>query len=109
MNWFRTAIALALAASASWVLAQSQGVSKSEIQIGSIQDLSGPLASFGKPTRDGMLLRVEQANALGGVQGRKIKLVVEDSAYDTKKAVLAADKLVSSDKVFAVVGTLGNL
>ena len=52
-------------------------------------------------------IRVDQANAAGGVFGRKIKLVVEDSAYDTKKAVLAADKLVSSDQVFAVVGTLG--
>ncbi len=90
------------------VLAQATpGVTKSEIVIGSIQDLSGPLVSFGKPVRDGMVMRVDQANAAGGVLGRKIKLIVEDSAYDTKKAVLAADKLVTSDKVFAVVGTLG--
>ena len=87
--------------------AGTPGVSKAEIVVGSIQDLSGPLASFGKPTRDGMVMRADQANAQGGVQGRKIKLLVEDSAYDTKKAVLAADKLISSDKVFAVVGTLG--
>lgn len=90
------------------VLAQATpGITKSEIVIGSIQDLSGPLVSFGKPVRDGMVMRVDQANAAGGVLGRKIKLIVEDSAYDTKKAVLAADKLVTSDKVFAVVGTLG--
>ena len=87
--------------------AATPGVSKTEIVIGSIQDLSGPISAFGKPLRDGMLLRVEQANADGGIFGRKIKLVIEDSGYDTKKAVLAADKLVSSDKVFAVVGTLG--
>lgn len=87
--------------------AGTPGVSKAEIVVGSIQDLSGPLASFGKPTRDGMVMRADQANAQGGVQGHKIKLLVEDSAYDTKKAVLAADKLISSDKVFAVVGTLG--
>ena len=87
--------------------AADPGVSKTEIVVGSIQDLSGPLVSLGKPIRDGMLLRIEQANAAGGVHGRKIKLVVEDSGYDTKKSVLAADKLVSSDKVFAVVGTLG--
>ena len=71
--------------------AGTPGVSKAEIVVGSIQDLSGPLASFGKPTRDGMVMRVDQANAQGGVQGRKIKLLVEDSAYDTKKAVLAAE------------------
>ena len=87
--------------------AGTPGVSKAEIVVGSIQDLSGPLASFGKPTRDGMVMRADQANAQGGVQGHKIKLLVEDSAHDTKKAVLAADKLISSDKVFAVVGTLG--
>ena len=87
--------------------AVTPGVSKSEIVIGSIQDLSGPLVSFGKPSRDGMVMRIDEANAKGGVHGRKINLVVEDSAYDTKKAVLAADKLVSSDHVFAVIGTLG--
>ena len=87
--------------------AATPGVSKTEVVIGSIQDLSGPIVSFGKPVRDGMVMRTEQANAAGGVQGRKIKLVVEDSAYDTKKSVLAADKLIGSDKVFAVVGTLG--
>ena len=87
--------------------AASPGISKNEIVIGSIQDLSGPLVAFSKPTRDGMLLRVEQANAQGGIHNRKIKLQVEDSGYDTKRAVLAAEKLVASDKVFAVVGTLG--
>ena len=103
-----TALASALAIlPASVLAATTPGVSKSEIVVGSIQDLSGPIVSFGKPARDGMLLRVDQANAAGGVFGRKIKLVVEDSAYDTKKAVLAADKLINSDKVFAVVGTLG--
>jgi branched-chain amino acid transport system substrate-binding protein len=54
-----------------------------------------------------MLMRVEAANAGGGIHGRKLRLVVEDSGYDTRKSVLAADKLVTSDKVFAVIGTLG--
>ena len=100
------AVALA-AGSGRAFAAATPGVSKTEVVIGSIQDLSGPIVSFGKPVRDGMVMRTEQANAAGGVQGRKIKLVVEDSAYDTKKSVLAADKLIGSDKVFAVVGTLG--
>ena len=107
MNWFRTAIALALAASASWVLAQSQGVSKSEIQIGSIQDLSGPIAGFGKQVRLGMMLRVDEINEQGGINGRKLKLLVEDSAYDPKKAVLAAQKLVNQDKIFLMAGHIG--
>lgn len=101
-------LAAALAIIPAAVLAQATpGVSRTEVVVGSIQDLSGPLVSFGKPVRDGMVMRVEQTNNAGGVHGRKIKLVVEDAGYDTKKAVLAGDKLINSDKAFAVLGTLG--
>ena len=88
-------------------MAQSQGVTKDEILIGSIQDLSGPLAGFGKAVRLGMMLRVDEINEQGGIHGRKIKLVVEDSGYDPKRAVLAAQKLVNQDKIFAMVGHIG--
>ncbi|MBN9425832.1 MAG: ABC transporter substrate-binding protein [Burkholderiales bacterium] len=101
------ASAIALAIGASGAAAQSQGVSKNELLIGSIQDLSGPIAGFGKQVRSGMLLRVEEVNEQGGVNGRKLRLVVEDSAYDPRRAVLAAQKLVNQDKVFAVVGHIG--
>ena len=93
--------------SATLAQAQSQGVSKTEITLGSIQDLSGPLAGFGKQIRNGMILRVDEVNEQGGVNGRKIKLIIEDSGYDPKKAVLAAQKLVNQDKIFAMVGHLG--
>jgi branched-chain amino acid transport system substrate-binding protein len=97
----------ALAAASGGALAQSQGVSKNEILIGTIQDLSGPIAAFGKAVRDGMRLRIEEINEQGGVHGRKIKLVAEDNGYDPKKAVLAAQKLVNQDKVFLVAGHMG--
>jgi branched-chain amino acid transport system substrate-binding protein len=104
----RITVFAALSLAAAGALAQpTQGVSKSEIVLGSIQDLSGPIAAFGKQTRQGMLLRVDEINEQGGVQGRKIRLIVEDSAYDPKKAVLAAQKLVNQDKIFAMVGHLG--
>lgn len=96
-----------LALSATAALAQSQGVSKDTIVLGSIQDLSGPLAGFGKQDRLGMMLRVDEINEQGGVNGRKIKLLVEDSGYDPKKAVLAAQKLVNQDKIFAMVAHIG--
>ena len=103
------AVLAALAGAAGLALAQNsnQGVSKTEITLGSIQDLSGPIAGFGKQVRLGMMLRVDEINEQGGVNGRKIKLFVEDSAYDPKKAVLAAQKLVNQDKIFAMVGTIG--
>ena len=100
-------IATACAAASSMALAQSQGVTKDQIQLGSIQDLSGPLAGFGKQVRMGMQLRVEELNEQGGINGRKINLKVEDSGYDPKRAVLAAQKLVNQDKIFAMVGHIG--
>jgi branched-chain amino acid transport system substrate-binding protein len=100
-------LALALAALAPWVAAQTQGVSKTEITIGSIQDLSGPIAGFGKQVRLGMMLKVDEINEQGGINGRKLKLLVEDSAYDPKKAVLAAQKLVNQDKIFIMAGHIG--
>jgi branched-chain amino acid transport system substrate-binding protein len=96
--------ALSAASTLGWA---QQGVSKTEIVIGTIQDFSGPLAGYGKQARNGMQLRVEELNEQGGVHGRKIKLLAEDSGYDPKKAVLAAQKLVNQDKIFIMVGHLG--
>ena len=86
----------------------AQGVSKSEIVVGSIQDLSGPIAVLGKAVQNGMILRVETLNSAGGLHGRKLRMIIEDSNYDPKKAVLAAQKLVSQDRIFAMIGTLGS-
>ncbi|MDR6861129.1 ABC transporter substrate-binding protein [Variovorax guangxiensis] len=107
MNLKARVVACVFAAATSLVAAQSQGITKTEIVLGSITDLSGPAASVGKPQRQGMLMRMDELNELGGVHGRKIKLLVEDSAYDPKRAVLAAQKLVNLEKAFAVAGTLG--
>jgi branched-chain amino acid transport system substrate-binding protein len=87
--------------------AQTQGVSKNEILIGTIQDLSGPLAGYGKQARNGMLLRIDEVNEQGGIHGRKLRLIAEDDGYDPKKAVLAAQKLVNQDKIFIMAGHLG--
>ncbi len=108
----KTAAVLAtMAMSATLAQAQKvappQGVSNTEITLGSIQDLSGPLASPGKQARLGMLLAVDEINEQGGVNGRKLKLIVEDAAYDPKKAVLAAQKLVNQDKIFMMLGHIG--
>src|SRR5882672_8128150 len=107
----KTLIAATLALAAAHAFAQAkappQGVSKDEIVVGSIQDLSGPIAGFGKQVRAGMLLAVDEINEQGGINGRKLKLLVEDSAYDPKKAVLAAQKLVNQDKIFIMAGHIG--
>ena len=106
MTFKKLGLLTALAVSSTLTFAQ-QGVSKTEITLGSIQDLSGPIAGFGKQARLGMLLRVDEINEQGGINGRKLKIIVEDSAYDPKKAVLAAQKLVNQDKIFIMLGHIG--
>jgi branched-chain amino acid transport system substrate-binding protein len=107
MKRFIAAAAAILAALAPAAASAQQGVSKNEIVVGSIQDLSGPIAGFGKQVRFGMMLRVDEINEQGGIHGRKLRLIIEDSAYDPKKAVLAAQKLVNQDKIFIMLGHIG--
>src|SRR3954469_4821044 len=100
------AVATLALLAATPALAQ-QGVSANEIVIGTAQDLSGPVVNFSKAAVNGMRMRVDEINAAGGIHGRKLRLVVEDHGYDPKKAVLAAQKLVQQDKIFAALGSIG--
>lgn len=104
----RTAAGLALAAGLTGpALAQTQGVTASQITVGTIQDLSGPLAAYGKQTRNGLQMFFDELNARGGINGRQVRLIVEDSGYDPRKALLAAQKLVNSDRIFVMAGHIG--
>ncbi len=85
-----------------------QGISPTEIVIGTHQDLSGPIKVWGVPVSNGMKMAVEEINAAGGINGRKLKLILEDNGYDPKKAVLASQKMVERDKVFAMIGGMGS-
>src|SRR3954454_19369496 len=100
------AIATLALLAATPALAQ-QGVSPTEIVISTAQDLSGPIVNFSKAAVNGMRMRIDEANAAGGINGRKLRLVVEDHGYDPKKAVLAAQKLVQQDKIFVALGSIG--
>ncbi|MGQ0683731.1 ABC transporter substrate-binding protein [Bradyrhizobium sp.] len=102
------ALALTHLPAAAQTKITNQGVSADEIVIGTHQDLSGPIKFWGVPVSNGMKMAVEEINAAGGIHGRKIKLVLEDSGYDPKRAVLASQKMVERDKVFAMVGPMGS-
>ena len=67
-----------------------RGVSKSEIIIGMHTDLSGPAAPYGVSTSNASRIRFDEVNAAGGIHGRKIKLIVEDTQYQVPRAVQAA-------------------
>lgn len=101
-------ILLAAAATALPASADTQGIHEKEIVIGTHQDLSGPLTSWGVPVRNGLIMAFDEINEAGGIHGRKIRLVVEDTGYDPRRAVLATQKLINRDRVFAIIAALGS-
>ncbi|MGH7303669.1 MAG: ABC transporter substrate-binding protein [Candidatus Rokuibacteriota bacterium] len=94
---------LAVALSASPAAAQ-QGVSDTEIVIGSSNSFSGPLAFTGEQiTKFGVDLYVRVINDAGGIHGRKIRTVYYDDGYRPQDAVANTKKLVEQDRVFAII------
>jgi len=98
-------LAVSVLAAAS---AQAAGVTDSEILIGTHLDLSGPVAAGMPQLRNGTQMRFDEANEAGGVNGRKIKFLVEDNGSQPQMAVRAAEKLVKSDGIFAMVNPFGS-
>jgi branched-chain amino acid transport system substrate-binding protein len=99
-------LALALAGGA---LAQSEtrGVTRTEIVLGMHTDLSGPAATYGVSSSNAVKMRFDEVNDKGGLHGRKIRLVVEDTQYQVPRAVQAGTKLINRDRIFAMVAPLG--
>jgi branched-chain amino acid transport system substrate-binding protein len=77
-----------------------RGVTDTEIVIGTITDLSGVTAVQGVNNSDAIRMAFDEANAKGGVNGRKIKYIVEDNQYTVPRAVQAMNKLLNNDNVF---------
>lgn len=74
------------------------------ILLGVVGALTGSEASFGRFTRDGVALAVEEANLDGGVLGRPVQLRVYDSQSRPEEAAAAAQRLVTTDRVVAILG-----
>jgi len=95
------ALAVAIAA------ADTRGVSKTEIVLGTHSDLSGPAATYGVSATNAIKMRFDDVNAAGGIHGRKIRYIVEDTQYQVPRAVQAGNKLINRDQIFAMVAGLG--
>ena len=87
--------------------AQQNGITPSEISIGAIGALTGPLAFIGAPGRDSINMAFEEINAKGGVCGRKLRLGFEH-ASSPAESIAAVKKLVEQDKVFILVLASGS-
>jgi branched-chain amino acid transport system substrate-binding protein len=86
---------------------ETRGVTSNEIVFGMHTDLSGPAATYGVSSSNAVKMRFDEANANGGIHGRKIKLIVEDTQYQVPRAVQAGTKLINRDRVFAMIAALG--
>lgn len=86
------------------VTACSRPSGNEPIKIGHYASLTGKEAAFGIATRKGIILAVEELNAKGGVLGRKVEYLVEDIQSKQGESATAVKKLISRDKVVAVLG-----
>ncbi len=83
------------------------GVTDSEVVFGTHADLTGPVAIWGVGIVNGARMRFEEINAAGGVHGRQIRFIVEDSNYQIPRAIAAANKLINRDNIFAMLMAVG--
>ena len=87
--------------------APSPGVTDTEVLIGNVQDLSGPMKELGAVIPNGSNMYFDYINDQGGVHGRSIKMLIEDHQYNPQKAVAATKKLVEKDQVFCLYQVIG--
>jgi branched-chain amino acid transport system substrate-binding protein len=87
-----------------------QTTDHSTITIGYFGDLSGPTFNFGQSAINGMLLAVDQINLAGGINGRRVDVVIDDDKGSPEEAARLAGKLIDQNKVVAIIagGTSGN-
>ena len=101
-------LALLLAACATGTPNSSTPGSSQPIKIGILADLTGPFTTYGTSLANSAQLAIKEINAKGGIAGRQITVIVEDTQTDVAATVDKAKKLVQSDKVDLVMGPIGS-
>ncbi len=104
----RSSVLLSILALGALVLGMSPGaaVQAADVyKIGGIFSVTGPASFLGDPEKKSLEMAIDEINAAGGIDGRKLEAVIYDSEGDPSKAVLAANRLISRDRVTAIVGT----
>jgi branched-chain amino acid transport system substrate-binding protein len=98
---FGTILLMALAAHAD------PGVFDNRIVFGQSAAFDGPAAALGLGMREGILAAFNEANAAGGINGRKLELVSYDDGYEPEKAIANTKRLITENGVFALLGEVG--
>jgi branched-chain amino acid transport system substrate-binding protein len=78
------------------------------IKVGEYASLTGKEAGFGQTSHHGIALAIEEINAAGGVLGKQIELITEDDQTKSGESATAAKKLISRDKVIALLGEVSS-
>lgn len=79
-----------------------------EILVGEYGSLTGPQATFGQSTHNGIMIAIDEINGGGGVIGRKLKVITEDDQSKQEEAATAVTKLISQNSVVAVLGEVAS-
>lgn len=87
-----------------WYAFKNQADGNEQIKIAFLAPLTGDTAVFGENEKKGLDLAVEQINKSGGIYGRQIEIVVEDTQCDPQLGTNAAQKVITVDKVIAIIG-----
>ncbi|MEW6614333.1 MAG: ABC transporter substrate-binding protein [Thermodesulfobacteriota bacterium] len=85
---------------------EARGVAKDLVKIGVIIDLTGPISNAGVVVIEAYKNYTHYVNDEGGIQGRKIKLIVEDDRYSIPAGIAAFKKLVFKDQILAIIGPI---
>lgn len=88
--------------------AELRGVTDKKVKIACLSDLSGPAKYAGIPNSDGIKDYFAYVNAMGGINGRSIDLIIEDNGLLPTPALTAARKVILKDEVLAIVFNLGS-
>ncbi|MDR3474165.1 MAG: ABC transporter substrate-binding protein [Devosia sp.] len=107
MRQFLLAAVATVAFSVGASAASVRGVSDTEITIGTYTDLSGVTVAWGVNNSNAYRMAFDEVNAKGGINGRKIKYIVEDNQYQIPRSIQAANKLINRDNVFLLVANGG--
>ena len=83
------------------------GVFTDKIVFGQVAALEGPAKALGLGMREGILAAFGEINRAGGINGRKLELNSVDDGYEPEKTIEAIKKLITEEKVFALVGAVG--
>ncbi len=104
----RTGIVAMLITGLSLTISGCQNGGSDEILIGHYGSLTGSQATFGISTDNGIKMAIEELNAAGGINGRKVKLVTYDDKGEAREASTAVTRLVTKDGVVAVIGEVAS-